>query len=62
MVNFGLWLVFGLIIALAIIAIILIKYRQKLGLKQETDYRTFFRIGIVWTVLGIIPGNSFFFM
>lgn len=35
-------------------------YAKKLGIKKETDYRTIFIMGVIWTVIGIIPENYFF--
>ncbi|MFA5176310.1 MAG: hypothetical protein WC413_03585 [Candidatus Nanoarchaeia archaeon] len=54
------WLILGVLILVGIIAISLIVYRKRKGLKQETDYKAFFILGIFWIIVGIIPGNLSF--
>ncbi len=58
--NIILWLVFLTIILLGIVSIAILIYKKRKGIKQDPDYRTFFIMGIIWTVFGIIPDNQFF--
>ena len=49
------WLILGLIILLAIIAIIVAM--KKKGKKHVPDYRVFFNLGIIFTIVGFTTDN-----
>ena len=52
------WIILGLIAVLAIAASAAYKLRNRK--KRETDYLTFFIIGLFWVPIGIFSGNHFF--
>jgi len=55
------WIILATLILLAIIAIVAFKKAAKKGKKQEPDYYTFFIMGIIRTVFGVIFFDSLFF-
>ncbi|MFC1753214.1 hypothetical protein ACFL96_07440 [Thermoproteota archaeon] len=50
-----LWLVFALIVAVAVILVLAWKFR---GEKFNTDYYAFYCLGLVWLILGIAGNNT----
>ena len=57
-----LWVVLGVIIALGIVAGIVAYQRKKLGIKHETDYKSFFIMGLAFFAMGIINKDLYVFM
>jgi len=55
-----LYWILGMLIILAILALIVQKYTKKNH--RKTDYYAFFIIGIFWALVGLIPKNQFFFI
>ncbi|MBN2203118.1 MAG: hypothetical protein JW700_02960 [Candidatus Aenigmarchaeota archaeon] len=58
------WILISMVI-LGIITLLALVYVRKLSKnswKHETDYRTFFTMGIIWLPLGIILDMPFFFI
>jgi len=58
----NLWIIISILLVLAVVAGVVIWRKGKRGEKHEPDYRTFFYIGVVWLLFGIIPDNSTFFI
>jgi predicted membrane channel-forming protein YqfA (hemolysin III family) len=46
------WIILALIVAIGIIAVLIAWKKAKKGEKHETDYYTFFLMGIIWTAIG----------
>ena len=57
-----LWLVFSILILLIVIGLIAILIASKNKKKHKPDYYTFFIVGLIWAVFGLIPRNGFFFI
>jgi len=49
------WVIFGTIILLALVAIVIFIFTKK-GKKRKIDYHTFFIMGIIWLGAGIALG------
>ncbi len=46
------WILMSILILIILIAILAVVFKRKK--KHEPDYRAFFQIGLIWTVLGIV--------
>ena len=56
------WILIAILVLLIVLGIIVAIATFSKKKKHKPDYYTFFVIGIIWTVFGLVPGNQFFFI
>ena len=56
------YLVFTVVIALLLVALLIYVVTRKRGGSMEPDYRTLFILGIIWLPVGLATDSSVFFV